>query len=155
MEMLSLKSNASKLFDEANKVFSFLIFLLEPVPSFNLTSVSLHYLTFPPSITLILPFRTMLSLFSILFYCLLPLFLFKVLHRSKRDKRAAEVRFAGKWDDVKEASDTFNLLHDDTRSLLRIKFFTDLKLKTQTEVVEVFFDQIDSNVLVLIAFNWK
>ena len=66
----------------------------------------------------------------------------KVLERAKKDKRSAEARFAGKWDDVKEAADALDFIHDDTRALLRHKFLCDLKLQTQSEEVERLHDVV-------------
>lgn len=66
----------------------------------------------------------------------------KVLERAKKEKRSAEARFAGKWDDVKDAADALDFVHDDTRALLRHKFLCDLKLRTQSDEVERLHDVI-------------
>lgn len=53
----------------------------------------------------------------------------RIMAQANRDKMKAEMKQCGVWDDVKEAFERLSFLHDETLSLLKVKFLYDSELE--------------------------
>ena len=58
----------------------------------------------------------------------------RIMAQANRDKMKAEMKQCGVWDDVKEAFERLSFLHDETLSLLKVKFFYDSQLEGTTQI---------------------
>jgi hypothetical protein len=52
----------------------------------------------------------------------------KILAHAQRERKKCEIRRAGLWDEVKETKEKLNILHDETRDLLKLKFIYDMDI---------------------------
>ena len=66
-----------------------------------------------------------------------------ILKKAKRDHKIAEMNGCGLWKNVKDCRDALGFLHDETNSLLKIKYILDtktdaliLKIKEKTEILK-------------------
>jgi len=60
----------------------------------------------------------------------------RIMAQANKDKRRAEMKQCGVWEDVKEIRDVAYFLHDETLSLLRVKFLFDSQLEATTSIYE-------------------
>jgi len=59
----------------------------------------------------------------------------RILRQAERERRKAEMKQCGVWDDVKELQDVSSFLHDETRSLLKAKFIIESKSEKLLQVL--------------------
>lgn len=60
----------------------------------------------------------------------------RITAQAVKDKRKAELRLCGLWDDVKEAKDRLSFVHEETRSLLKVKFLLESKQEYHHRIVD-------------------
>lgn len=60
----------------------------------------------------------------------------KILLNAQRERKRCEMRKCGLWDDVKETREKLNILHEETRDLLKLKFVYDLDIDNYKTVLD-------------------
>ena len=60
----------------------------------------------------------------------------RILKDAAVEKKRCEMRHCGVWDDVEDGKTRLNILHDETRSLLKVKFLIDTKLDELVKVLD-------------------
>jgi hypothetical protein len=66
------------------------------------------------------------------------------LNRAIRDKKRAEMRQCGVWDDVKECVDRVSFLHEETSALLKTKVLLESKLSKQLDLIQFYKESLEA-----------
>lgn len=59
----------------------------------------------------------------------------KIKSQAEKEKKKAEMRHFGVWDDVQECRDKTSVIHDETRTLLRSKILLEKKFEEQKKLL--------------------